>query len=165
MAVLAITPPDAYALGLQAVARTLGNGKASLALTGVSHVAWALPFAVAIMFVINSAIDFRLFGTAMELGASRLAIVWRVIVPLTLSAVGSVFSLGILFSLNEYTRASYLTGSAETLSQYIYGRMKSGGDASVYTISVVSVLLAIITTVCIGITARVATRISKALAG
>jgi spermidine/putrescine transport system permease protein len=158
---MVIIPPDVYALGLQSMGRLFGADEASLILVGISHVAWALPFCVVMLFIINSAIKTSLFGVAMELGASRLGVIRRVILPISLLTCISALFLAFVLSVNEYTRASYLSGSREVLSQYIFGQMASGGDSPVYAIATLNILAAAVVVVVIGVTLRVSKEIAK----
>jgi len=144
MAILALLPPDVYVLGLLQLAKSLGSKEASLAWVGIAQVAGALPFCTAIVFAVNSAIDPFLLNVGMELGASRLRLLSGVLLRLTWQGVASAFLTGMLLSLNDYTRVSYLSGSVQFLTLYVYGKMKSGTDPTVYAVGSINAIAVIL---------------------
>jgi spermidine/putrescine transport system permease protein len=141
--VLALLPPDAYSLGLLVVYQGLGFKGASLWLVWASDIALALPYCTAVVFAVNSSVDVTLFAASMEFGASRSVLFHRVILGLTWPGMVSAFIVGFLLSMNDYTRASYLSGSNQMLSLYVYGQMKSGADPSVYAIGGINVMVSL----------------------
>jgi ABC-type spermidine/putrescine transport system permease subunit I len=142
--VLALLPPDTHALGVLQIYKSFGFQESSLVLVGISQFAWALPFASAVMFAINSTVDPSLFSAGLELGATRLRLVRSVLFGMTWPGFVSAFIIGFLLSLNDYTRASYLSGSNQMLSQYIYGQMRSGTNPSVYAVGGINVVAAMV---------------------
>lgn len=144
MAILALLPPDVYVLGLLRLAKSLGSKEASLAWVGIAQAAGALPFCTAIIFAVNSAIDPFLLNVGMELGASRLRLLCGVLLRLTWQGVASAFLTGLLLSLNDYTRVSYLSGSVQFLTLYVYGKMKSGTDPTVYAVGSINAIAVIL---------------------
>jgi spermidine/putrescine transport system permease protein len=144
MAILALLPPDVYVLGLLSLGKSLGNRQASLVWVGVAQTAGALPFCTAIIFAVNSTFDPFLLSVGRELGASRFKLLYSVLFRLTWQGVASAFLTAVLLSLNDYTRVSYLSGSVQFLTLYVYGKMKSGTDPTVYavgSINAIAVLL------------------------
>lgn len=144
MAILALLPPDVYVLGLLSLARSLGSRQASLVWVAVAQTAGALPFCTAIIFAVNSTFDPFLLNVGRELGASRLRLLYSVLFRLTWHGVASAFLMAILLSLNDYTRVSYLSGSVQFLTLYIYGKMKSGTDPTVYAVGSINAIGAIL---------------------
>lgn len=141
---LALLPPDIHALGLLRIYKAVGFNGSSLLLLGASHLALALPFGTAAVFAANSSLNPFLFNAGLELGASRGVLLRRILLGITWPSVVSAFIIGFLLSINDYTRASYLSGSKLMLSQYIYGRMRSGTDPTVYAIGGASVMVTIL---------------------
>jgi ABC-type spermidine/putrescine transport system permease subunit I len=144
MAILALLPPDVYVLGLLSLARSLGSRQASLVWVAVAQTAGALPFCTAMIFAVNSVFDPFLLNVGRELGASRLRLLYSVLFRLTWQAVASAFLTAILLSLNDYTRVSYLSGSVQFLTLYVYGKMKSGTDPTVYAIGSINAIAVIL---------------------
>jgi spermidine/putrescine transport system permease protein len=147
---LVLLPPDAHALGLIRVSRWLGISQSSSVLLFVSDLAWSLPFATGAVFASNSLVEPILFEAAREMGASRTVIARRVLLPLTWPGVFSAGLIGLLLTFNDYTRASYLSGPRETISQYVWSKMRSGADPTVYAIGVLDILFALIVIAAVG---------------
>jgi ABC-type spermidine/putrescine transport system permease subunit II len=141
---LALLPPDIHALGLLRIYKGVGFNGSSLLLLGTSHLALALPYCTAVVFAANTSVNPFLFNAGLELGASRGILVRRILLGITWPSVLSAFIIGFLLSINDYTRASYLSGSKLMLSQYIYGRMRSGTDPTVYAIGGANVVATIL---------------------
>lgn len=154
LGMLALLPPDTYALGLLRVATSLGYKRSSLALVVVSHVAWALPFSTAVIYAANSRVGPELMDAAIEMGAARWQIVFRVLIGMTWPGIVSAFLVGALMSFNEYTRAWYLSGSSRLVSKYIYSKMASGADPGVYALGILNVLLVVLGVAAVGALAR-----------
>ena len=123
--------------------KVCGMERGSLWIAGLSQMAWCLPFCSALILTANGSIPSQMLDAAVELGSPSRSIAREIILPQTWPAVLSATLLGALFSLNDYIRASYLAGSAESLSQYVYGKVKSGSDASTFAVGGVNVLLGV----------------------
>jgi ABC-type spermidine/putrescine transport system permease subunit II len=154
LAVLALIPADTYVLGLLGVLRAIGRQDASLIWVGIAHVAAALPFCIAITFAANSLIDVHVFDVASEIGASRVLVIWDIVLKLVWPSVVAACVTGMLVSFSDYTRAWYLSGNAQLLPLYLYGRLKAGTDPRVYAIGGVVILLVLVSLLIIGVFSR-----------
>jgi spermidine/putrescine transport system permease protein len=139
-----IMAPDAYAICLLQTIRLFGIEGGGLLLVTIAHVAWSLPFGL--MFVLLS---YRQTGASLlcagfELSGGRISRVRSVVVSLNRPALLNCALTGFLLSLNEYTRASYLSGGSRTLSTEVFGRLESGfisGDNAIYAAATGIILL------------------------
>jgi spermidine/putrescine transport system permease protein len=144
LALLALIPADVYALGLLQIHKSLGFKGASLLWVGFAQVAWCLPFSTAAVFASNNTLDSRLFQVGREMHASWWLLARKVLLGITWPGLASAAIIGFLLSVNEYTRASYLSGSRQILTQYLYGQMRSGADPSVYAIGAGAILVVLL---------------------
>lgn len=112
------------------------------------HVLYSLPYAAIVTLVSFSGLQEGVIEAARDLGASGLRAFKDVIFPLTRGGIFGGALFGFLLSLNEFIRAYFLSGWQETLPMYMYGQMKGGADASIYSLAgfilSVSILLLII---------------------
>lgn len=154
LAMLALIPADAYVLGLLGVMRMVGRQEASLFWVGLAQVSAALPFGAAITFVANSLIDVHVFNVAAEIGASRVRVIWDIILKLVWRSVVAAGVTGLLVSFADYTRAWYLSGNVQLLPLYLYGRLKAGTDPRVYAIGGFVILLLLFGLVIVGLFSR-----------
>ncbi|OLP57089.1 polyamine ABC transporter [Rhizobium rhizosphaerae] len=121
------------------------SGIKSSAMTVVAgHLLWAMPFAFIVILTSFSAVKPSYLMAADDLGASR----WRqfrdITLPLIRPGLTSAFIFAFLLSLNEFTRAFYLSGRQNTLPVALFGKMNSGASPVIYAISGAIFLLSIL---------------------
>ncbi len=126
IAIASLIPPDSYSIALLNVVRFLGIQSGSLWLVAIGHIAWAMPFCVGTMILSYSALNVHMLQAAMEFEPKPFSLWLRIIVRLTIPAIFGCFIFGFLLSLNDSIRGIYLGGSAELLSNRVYGRLLSG---------------------------------------
>ncbi|HEY6633228.1 MAG TPA: ABC transporter permease [Rhizobiaceae bacterium] len=88
------------------------------------HILVALPTTVVIMRGRFSAIPKSIPEAALDLGASDFATFRRVMLPLSLPAIGSAFMLAFLISFDEFIVAFFLAGTEPTLPLYIWAQLR-----------------------------------------
>ncbi len=101
----------------------------------IGHVLYALPYAAIVTLVSFSALKESVIEAARDLGASGFRAFKDIIFPLTRGGILGAALFGFLLSLNEFTRAYFLSGYQETLSIYMFGQMKGGADPSIYALA------------------------------
>lgn len=88
------------------------------------HILVALPTTVVIMRGRFSAISKSIPEAALDLGASDFVTFRRVMLPLSLPAIGSAFMLAFLISFDEFIVAFFLAGTEPTLPLYIWAQLR-----------------------------------------
>lgn len=133
-----VLPPEAYALSLQQLARVFGVETGHLVLVALAHSVWTVGLCLGMTFLVNSRLDKHMLESAMELGAQPVHILGGIVLPVTWRAIFAGGLTSAMLSLNEYSRAAYLSGRDRTISTEVYGRLASGlvaGDRSIYAAS------------------------------
>lgn len=88
------------------------------------HVLAALPTTVVIMRGRFTAIPKSIPEAAEDLGAHEFLVLRRIMLPLSLPAIGSAFMLAFLTSFDEFIIAFFLAGSEQTLPLYIWAQLR-----------------------------------------
>ncbi len=134
-----IVPPLCVAMGLH-----LWFIKLRLAetFTGVVlvHLTFSLPYAVFVMWGVFSNYDTDFEDQARSLGASRLAVVWRVMVPMTFSGIMVAALFSFLLSWSQYLSTLIIGGGKiTTLPIMLFALMGSGDRPVAAAVSLVFV--------------------------
>jgi len=90
----------------------------------VGHILAALPTTVIIMRGRLIGIPKSLPEAAEDLGAHEWTIFARIMLPLSLPAIGSAFMLAFLTSFDEFIIAFFLAGTEQTLPLYIWSQLR-----------------------------------------
>lgn len=90
----------------------------------LGHILVALPTTVLIMRGRFGSISKSVAEAALDLGASDWAAFRRVMLPLSLPAIGSAFMLAFLMSFDEFIVAFFLAGTKPTLPLYIWSQLR-----------------------------------------
>jgi spermidine/putrescine transport system permease protein len=88
------------------------------------HVLAALPTTVVIMRGRFAGIPKSIPEAAEDLGAHEFYVFRKVMLPLSLPAVGSAFMLAFLTSFDEFIIAFFLAGTDQTLPLYIWAQLR-----------------------------------------
>lgn len=122
--------------------------KSSAATVIAGHLLWAMPFAFIVILTSFTAVKRSYLMAADDLGASR----WRqfsdITLPLIRPGLVSGFIFAFLLSLNEFTRAFYLSGRQNTLPIVLFGKMNSGASPVIYAVSGAILILSILVVAC-----------------
>lgn len=95
--------------------------KPSLWLTVLpTHVTWVLPFAYLTIFPKIAALDPSIEEAAMDLGASRLTVYRRVILPIIQPAIIATTLFGFTLSFDEFIRTFFIVGRDRTVPVYLW---------------------------------------------
>ena len=119
----------------------------------------ALPLMVRGIRLGLEGVDRRLEGAARTLGASRMRVFRTITVPLAMPGVLAALVLGFARSVGEFgatiTFVSSVPGETETLPLAIYAALqRPGGDAAVWRLAAVSVVLSLVALVASEMLAR-----------
>jgi spermidine/putrescine transport system permease protein len=96
----------------------------SLLTIGAGHVVIALPFATLILLARMAGMDPALEDAAMDLGASYLMTLRKVVLPLIGTALLSAWLTCFIVSFDEVAIALFLAGSDPTFPVFLYGQIR-----------------------------------------
>lgn len=88
------------------------------------HLLAGLPTTVMVMRGRFLAIPRTFPEAAEDLGAREWRVLFRIMLPLSASAIGSAFMLAFLISFDEFILAFFLAGSEQTLPLYIWSQLR-----------------------------------------
>lgn len=118
-----LIPGVIVGISLLILVNLLGFGPSRIAI-GLGHILVGLPTTVVIMRSRFAAIPRTIREAALDLGASDWTTFRRVMLPLSLPAVGSAFMLAFLISFDEFIVAFFLAGTEPTLPLYIWSQLR-----------------------------------------
>lgn len=145
---LVILPGDAYSIGLIQILKVFGHGEGGWSLIVLAHTLWAVPFATGTLMLANQQVGDNMLEAALEYSRGPLDVIFRVVGRVNLGQIAGVALLAGTLSLNEYLRASYLTGSLITISNEVHGRLTAGllpQNRGVFAAELVIVVISIAT--------------------
>lgn len=93
----------------------------------LSHVSFCTPYVVLSVLPRLSQMDPNLYEAALDLGASPLQALFRVVVPFVLPGVISGSVMAFTLSMDDFIITQINKGSLHTLSTYIYEDVKKNG--------------------------------------
>lgn len=118
-----LIPGVIVGIALLILVNLIGIGPSRTAIV-LGHILVALPTTVVIMAGRFGAIPRSIPEAALDLGASDFATFRRVMLPLSLPAIGSAFMLAFLISFDEFIVAFFLAGTEPTLPLYIWAQLR-----------------------------------------
>lgn len=130
--ILGLIPSDIIAINLSKFSQDLGIQGSNLFTLTICLIMYGIPYIVLFMWVRFYFMDDTLLKVGRDLGMSSKSLLFNIILPtskITISTSG-VFIFLLVF--NEYSRVSYLSGAEIFLSEFIYGKLYSGTNYSVY---------------------------------
>ncbi len=140
-------PGEVTSLGIQSIASTFGINHGSIELVFIGHALWILPFATVLGLVWGIGTNRLESISLIEFGFSFPKLLWFSIIKRNIVLLRTAFLFGVIMSLNEYVRSSFLGGRDEGLSSVVYGRLSAGlisGEMSVFGASTVTIFLGLI---------------------
>ena len=118
-----LIPGVIVGISLLVVVNLAGFGP-SLGAIVLGHLLVALPTTVVVMRGRFAAIPKTIPEAALDLGASDWTVFRRIMLPLSLPAIGSAFMLAFLISFDEFIVAFFLAGTEPTLPLYIWAQLR-----------------------------------------
>lgn len=139
--ILGLIPPDILALGISKLSQTLEWHNSNLLFTVFGLMLYCLPYLVLILWVRYYFIDNEIIQSAKDIGMNNLNINFKIIFLLSIPNIISAFIFCVILSLNEYPRTYYLSGHHTFLSEYLFGKLGSGANESIYAGSGLTILI------------------------
>jgi spermidine/putrescine transport system permease protein len=134
-----LVPPLVVGIGLLAF-WSLIDAPQGLHLVVLGHVALALPFTSFVLAARLQGFDRSLEEAAASLGAGRLLVLRRVVLPSLMPGIIAAAAFTFAISVDEFNLAFFLAGADNTLPIYIYGSLRFGGNPEISALSTVLLL-------------------------
>lgn len=139
-----IVPAVVFGIAMLQFVNGIGlyNTFASLVL---AHVVVITPFAIRTLQASLKDVPIEVEWAAMNLGATRAATMWRVVLPISMRPIAAAFLLAFLMSFSEVTVTIFTTGPAyQTLPVRIYNYLSDQVDPTVAAVSAMLIGLSVL---------------------
>ena len=112
----------------------------------IGHLVITTPFVVLSVVPKLKQLDPNMYEAALDLGASPVGALFKVIIPEILPGILSGFMLSITLSLDDYIISAYTKPAGfDTISTYVYGAMaKSNANSSLPALRALSAIIFIV---------------------
>ena len=112
----------------------------------VGHLVITTPFVVLSVMPKLKQLDPNMYEAALDLGASPMGALFKVIIPEILPGILSGFMLSITLSLDDYIISAYTKPAGfDTISTYVYGAMaKSNANSSLPALRALSAIIFVV---------------------
>jgi spermidine/putrescine transport system permease protein len=107
------------------------------------HVLISQPFVALIIAARLASFDQAAFEAARDLGASPWQIFWRITFPQIRTAIIGAGLIAFAISLDEFIITLFTIGSGNTLSTFVWGKMRTALDPSINAIATLVLLFTI----------------------
>ena len=141
LALPAMVPPLVVAIGLVVLwVRVLG-APLGLPVVILGHVLLTQPFVALILSARLARFDRTAIEAARDLGATERQIFLRVTLPQIASAIVGAALIAFALSLDEFVVTLFTIGSGNTLSTFVWGKMRTALDPSINAIATLVLIL------------------------
>ena len=112
----------------------------------IGHLVITTPFVVLSVMPKIKQLDSNMYEAALDLGASPVGALFKVIIPEILPGILSGFMLAITLSLDDYIISAYTKPAGfDTISTYVYGAMaKSNANSSLPALRALSAIIFVV---------------------
>jgi putative spermidine/putrescine transport system permease protein len=139
-----IVPGLVLSIGTLVTFRYLGLPAAWYSSALGSHLSWALPFGLLIMFAVLGRLDPSYEEAAHDLGASKWQTVKSVVVPIVFPGMIAVALFGFTLSYDEFPRSWLTVGSKNTLPLEIWTMTTNVTSPALYALGTVTTVISFI---------------------
>jgi spermidine/putrescine transport system permease protein len=147
LALPVMLPPLVLSVALVVFFLRVATLPLSLATVIAGHVLITLPFVVLVVLARLAQFDLACVEAARDLGATPLQTFRRVILPQIRTAVVGSALLAMAISLDDFVIALFTIGSGNTLSTFVWGRIRTSLDPSINAIATILLTLTVGVTV------------------
>ena len=119
-------PPDIMAISISKFSQMLGIYRSNIFFLLFSLLTYCLPFGTIILWARYYYIDKSLFVASEDLGLNKQSLIFKVVMPLSISPLISVFLFSFLLTFNEYPRIFSHSGKAgitEFITKLVFTEM------------------------------------------
>ena len=139
-----IVPGLVLSIGTLVTFRYLGLPAAWYSSALGSHLSWALPFGLLIMFAVLGRLDPSYEEAAHDLGASKWQTVKSVVVPIVFPGMIAVALFGFTLSYDEFPRSWLTAGTKNTLPLEIWTMTTNVTSPALYALGTVTTVVSFI---------------------
>lgn len=107
------------------------------------HVLVTQPFVMLIVLARMSRFDFATVEAARDLGAGPLAILLRVVLPQIGTALVGAALVAMAISLDDFIITVFAIGSGNTLSTFVWGKMRTTLDPGINAIATILIVMTV----------------------
>lgn len=93
----------------------------------ICHVAFCTPYVVLSVLPRLRQMDNSIYEAALDLGATPMFALWKIVIPEILPGMISGFLLAFTLSIDDFVITVFNNGSFQTLSTFIYADARKGG--------------------------------------
>lgn len=93
----------------------------------LAHVFITMPYVIMSVLPRLSQLNPNLYEAGLDLGASPMKALWRVLLPQLLPAMVSGFALAFTLSLDDFVVTKFVNGNVSTISTYLYNKLTKKG--------------------------------------
>lgn len=138
-----LLPPLVIAISLVVLyVRWLGLPLGRPAVIG-GHVLVTQPLVAAVIASRMASFDFTVLEAARDLGATRWQTFWKVTLPQVRAAIVGAALIAFALSLDEFIIAVFTIGGGNTISTFVWGKIKTTLDPSINAIATILLLMTI----------------------
>ena len=132
------------AISLTLLFSVLAMGESYMSLL-IGHVVLCTPFVVLSVLPKLKQMDSSLYEAALDLGATPVQALFKVVIPEILPGIFSGFMLAITLSLDDYMITAYTKpGEFETISTYVFGALKKPQNSYLPALRALSSILFVV---------------------
>lgn len=93
----------------------------------LAHVFITMPYVIMSVLPRLGQLNPNLYEAGLDLGASPIKALWKVLLPQLLPAMVSGFALAFTLSLDDFVVTKFVNGSVPTISTYLYNKLTKKG--------------------------------------
>jgi putative spermidine/putrescine transport system permease protein len=127
-----------------------------------AQLTWTLPFGLLIMFAVFGRLNRSYEEAARDMGWTRTATLWLVILPIVLPGIIAVALFGFTLSYDEFARTLQTTGGTNTLPIEIWSMTQNVTSPSIYALGTLTTIFSFVV---IGISLSAVALIQRRRAG
>ena len=111
----------------------------------VAHVTWVLPFSFLSLYPVTHRFDRSLEEAASDLGAKRMAVFRRIVLPLIRPGIIAAWLFAFSLSFDEFVRTLFLTGFERTLPVQFWYMIVESLSPEAPAMAVVIIVISVVT--------------------
>lgn len=107
------------------------------------HILVTQPFVAAVIAARMATFNFTVLEAAQDLGATRLQIFFKITLPQVQTAIIGAALIAFALSLDEFIITVFTIGGGNTLSTFVWGKLKTSLDPSINAIATFTLLITV----------------------
>ncbi|HHX49082.1 MAG TPA: ABC transporter permease [Clostridiales bacterium] len=122
----------------------------------LGHITFCTPYVILSVLPRLASMDNQIYEAALDLGASPIKALFKVVLPYILPGIISGFAMAFTISIDDFIITQFNKGSSgiDTLSTYLYSSLKGQDGMKPYWFPVSSIIIMLVITVVLIVNAR-----------